>query len=84
MVSCGRVVGAQVSYVGCVLVFVAEEASVVVGESEANKRKNIMSIELARVLPSYVGDNHVIGVVMPVCVRAEALARVCWQRVEQR
>ena len=31
-------------------------------------------------------DNHVIGVVTPVCVRAESssLARVCWQRVERR
>ena len=38
------------------LVFVAKEASVVVGESEANKRKNNVSIELARVLPSYVGQ----------------------------
>ena len=75
---------------------VAKEASVVVGESEANKRKNKVSIELARVLPSYVGQgllkcdgrsgDRVIGVVAPVCVRAEqsSLARVCWQRVEQR
>ena len=56
MVSRGRGVGAQVSYVGCMLVFVAKEASVVVGESEANKRKNNVSIELAQVLPSYVGQ----------------------------
>ena len=38
------------------LVFVAEEASVVVGESEANKGKTALSIKLARVLPSYVGQ----------------------------
>ena len=79
------------SYVGCMLVFVAEEA---LARAKRTKENNV-SIELARVLPSYVGQgllnvddrlfyNHVIGVVAPVCVRAEAssLARVCWQRVE--
>ena len=49
--------GAQVSLSfvgrGC---FVAKEASVVVGESEANNRKNNVSIELAQVLPSCVGQ----------------------------
>ena len=50
----GRGRASVVMYIG--FACVAKEASVVVGESEANKRKNNVSIELARVLPSYFGQ----------------------------
>ena len=54
------VVGAQLSYVGCMLVLVAKEASVVVGESDANKGKTT-AIEFCLLVSAKGFSNVTVG-----------------------